>query len=73
VKGFGHEEIDACCAKEGITLQQNAIDEACNLLSLAGILPQRPGLLLHLTGVHQGAATIVRPELPVPQGERRGL
>ncbi len=41
VKGFGHEEIDAVLRKGGITLQQSAIDEACNLLTLAGIIYRR--------------------------------
>lgn len=40
-KGFGHEEIDAVLRKGGITLQQSAIDEACNLLTLAGIIYRR--------------------------------
>jgi len=40
-KGFGHEEIDAVLRKGGITLQQSAIDEACNLLTLAGIIHRK--------------------------------
>jgi len=40
-KGFGLEEIDAILRKGGIILQQNAIDEACNLLSLAGIIHRK--------------------------------
>jgi hypothetical protein len=40
-KGFGLEEIDTLLRKGGIVLQQNAIDEACNLLSLAGILHRK--------------------------------
>lgn len=40
-KGFSHEEIDAVLRKGGITLQQNAIDEACNLLTLAGVIHRK--------------------------------
>lgn len=40
-KGFTHEEIDAVLRKGGITLQQNAIDEACNLLTLAGVIHRK--------------------------------
>jgi hypothetical protein len=40
-KGFELEEIDTLLRKGGIVLQQNAIDEACNLLSLAGILHRK--------------------------------
>jgi hypothetical protein len=40
-KGFGHEEIDSVLRKGGISLQQSAIDEACNLLTLAGIIYRR--------------------------------
>jgi hypothetical protein len=41
MKGFSHEEIDAMLRKGGITLQQTAIDEACNLLTLAGIIHRK--------------------------------
>jgi Cdc6-like AAA superfamily ATPase len=40
-KGFGHAEIDALLRKGNITLQQKDIDEACNLLTLAGIIHRR--------------------------------
>ena len=40
-KGFSHEEIDAVLRKGGIILQQNAIDEACNLLTLAGVIHRK--------------------------------
>jgi len=40
-KGFGHEEIDAVLRKRGITLQQSALDEACNLLTLAGVIHRK--------------------------------
>jgi hypothetical protein len=47
-KGFGHEEIDRVLHKQGITLQQNAIDEACNVLTLAGVI-HRKGRDFHFT------------------------
>ena len=40
-KSFGLEEIDAVLRKGGIVLQQNAIDEACNLLALAGVIHRK--------------------------------
>jgi AAA+ ATPase superfamily predicted ATPase len=40
-KGFGLEEIDLLLRKGGISLPQNAIDEALSLLSLAGILHRK--------------------------------
>ncbi len=40
-KGFGHEEIDEILRKNGISLRQNAINEACNLLTLAGVIHKK--------------------------------
>ena len=40
-KGFGLEEIDTLLRKGGIVLQPSSIDEACNILSLAGILKRK--------------------------------
>ncbi len=40
-KGFGFEEIDEYLRKNGISLRQNSIIEACNLLSLAGIIHKK--------------------------------
>jgi AAA+ ATPase superfamily predicted ATPase len=40
-KGFGDEEIDAVLRKGGIFLQQKAIDEACNVLTLAGVIHRK--------------------------------
>jgi hypothetical protein len=37
-RGFGLEEIDEVLRKGGISLQQKAIDEACNVLILAGVI-----------------------------------
>jgi Cdc6-like AAA superfamily ATPase len=42
MKGFSQEEIDDILRKGSISLRQNEIDDACNLLCLAGIL-QRKG------------------------------
>lgn len=41
MKGFGHEEIDVVLRRGGILLQQSTIDEACNLLTLAGIIHRK--------------------------------
>jgi len=38
VKGFNHEQIDAILRKGGISLLQKDIDEACNVLTLAGVI-----------------------------------
>jgi len=38
LKGFGHEEIDSMLRRGGIVLQQKDINEACNVLTLAGII-----------------------------------
>lgn len=40
-KGFGLEDVDNILRKGGITLTQNALDQSCNLLSLAGIIQRR--------------------------------
>jgi len=40
-KGFSQEEIDAVLRKGGIILTQRAIDEACNVLTLAGIIHRK--------------------------------
>jgi AAA+ ATPase superfamily predicted ATPase len=40
-KAFGLEEIDSVLRKGGIILPQNAIDEACNLLALAGVIHRK--------------------------------
>jgi hypothetical protein len=37
-KGFSHSLIDASLRKRGIVLPQDDIDEACNVLTLAGVL-----------------------------------
>ncbi|MBP1702028.1 MAG: hypothetical protein H6Q38_1135 [Chloroflexi bacterium] len=47
-KGFTLEEIDAVLRKGGITMQQNAIDEACNVLTLAGVI-HRKGKIYYFT------------------------
>ena len=41
-KVFGQEEIDSVLRKGGISLTQKSIDEACNVLALAGVI-QRKG------------------------------
>jgi len=41
LKGFGLEEIDNVLRKGGISLQQSAIDDACNLLTLAGVIHRK--------------------------------
>ena len=40
-KGFSLEEIDTVLRRGGITLQQNSIDEACNVLTLAGVIHRK--------------------------------
>jgi Cdc6-like AAA superfamily ATPase len=40
-KGFSHEEIDNMLHKGGIDLRQKSIDDACNLLTLAGIIHRK--------------------------------
>jgi hypothetical protein len=40
-KGFGQEEIDNVLRKGGISLPQKDIDEACNVLTLAGIIHRK--------------------------------
>jgi hypothetical protein len=40
-KGFGLEEIDTVLRKGGISLQQKAVDEACNVLTLAGVIHRK--------------------------------
>jgi hypothetical protein len=40
-RGFSHPFIDACLRKRGIILPQGDIDEACNVLSLAGVLHRK--------------------------------
>jgi hypothetical protein len=37
-RGFSHPFIDAALRRRGIVLPQDAIDEACNVLTLAGVL-----------------------------------
>ena len=37
-RGFSHSSIDAALRKRGIVLPQDDIDEACNVLTLAGVL-----------------------------------
>jgi hypothetical protein len=39
--GFSHSFIDAALRKRGIILPQDDIDEACNVLTLAGVLSQK--------------------------------
>ena len=38
VQGFTHEFIDESLRKGGIALPQDDIDEACNVLTLAGVI-----------------------------------
>jgi len=40
-RGFSHPAIDAALRKRGIVLPQDDIDDACNVLSLAGVLYRR--------------------------------
>jgi AAA+ ATPase superfamily predicted ATPase len=40
-KGFGQEEIDNVLRKGGISLPQKEIDEACNVLTLAGVIHRK--------------------------------
>jgi hypothetical protein len=47
-KGFGQEEIDNVLRKGGISLPQKDIDEACNVLTLAGVI-HRKGKEFHFT------------------------
>jgi hypothetical protein len=41
LRGFSHSFIDAALRKRGIILPQDDIDEACNVLTLAGVLSQK--------------------------------
>jgi len=41
IKGFSQEKIDAVLRKGGIVLTQKSIDEACNVLTLAGIIRRK--------------------------------
>ncbi|MGD8397529.1 MAG: AAA family ATPase [Anaerolineae bacterium] len=41
LRGFSHSFIDAALRKRGIILPQDGIDEACNVLTLAGIIYRR--------------------------------
>lgn len=47
-KGFTHEDIDDVLHKTGMSLQQTAIDEACNVLTLAGVI-HRKGKIFQFT------------------------
>jgi Cdc6-like AAA superfamily ATPase len=40
-KGFSQEKIDTVLRKGGITLTQKEIDEACNVLTLAGVIHRK--------------------------------
>lgn len=40
-RGFSHAFMDACLRKRGIILPQDDIDEACSVLTLAGVLQRR--------------------------------
>jgi hypothetical protein len=40
-RGFGFEEIDSLLRRGGILIQQKDIDEACNVLALAGIIHRK--------------------------------
>ena len=40
-KGFGQEEIDTILRKAGINLSQTALDDACNVLALAGVIHRK--------------------------------
>jgi AAA+ ATPase superfamily predicted ATPase len=41
LEGFGQEKIDTILHAGGIVLQQKEIDEACNVLTLAGVIHRR--------------------------------
>jgi hypothetical protein len=41
MRGFSHPFIDAALRKRGIVLRQDSIDEACGVLTLAGIIHQK--------------------------------
>jgi hypothetical protein len=41
LKGFSYEEIDKALSKGGILMQQKDIDEACNVLTLAGVIRRK--------------------------------
>jgi hypothetical protein len=41
VAGFGQEQIDTILRASGISLQQKEIDEACNVLTLAGVIHRK--------------------------------
>ena len=40
-RGFSHPFMDACLRKRGIVLRQDDIDDACNILTLAGVLHRK--------------------------------
>jgi hypothetical protein len=40
-KGFSQEKIDTVLRKGGIALTQKEIDEACNVLTLAGVIHRK--------------------------------
>ncbi|MCJ7536373.1 MAG: hypothetical protein MUO57_12650, partial [Anaerolineales bacterium] len=40
-KGYGQEEIDEVLRNRGISLTQKAIDEVCNVLTLAGVIHRK--------------------------------
>jgi hypothetical protein len=40
-KGFSQEQIDTVMSNKGITLPQRSIDEACNVLTLAGVIQRK--------------------------------
>jgi hypothetical protein len=40
-RGFSHPFMDACLRKRGIVLRQDDIDDACNVLTLAGVLHRK--------------------------------
>jgi hypothetical protein len=47
-KGFSHEEIDTLLRKGGIQLPQSALDDAINVLTLAGVI-HRKGKAIYIT------------------------
>jgi hypothetical protein len=47
-KGFSFEELDNLLRKGGIQLPQSALDDACNVLTLAGVI-HRKGKAFHFT------------------------
>ena len=47
-KGFSLEDIDTSLRKNGVLLTQEALDDACNILTLAGVI-RRKGRIYYMT------------------------